>query len=221
MRARNYLDIAEHLDAKGDVLTQGRLNPTDLFPTSFSVADFYRAAALGHGLTGMLLPSSYELVPIADPPVDVTELERKHHNRVSTLQARLRRARTVNGHLSSALDLADIRIAQLEANEKVLIDQIQRLTAERDGLAAEVLDFLAERRSQAVESAPERPPATIIKDLLHLTTDDVMYENHHRVDRLWRKDGQWLYHPADDTWQEGYQPVPFVPGTEFGVRVFA
>lgn len=211
MRASSYTQIADHLDAGGRVLLGATQGDKIEHTTAYRSDEFRRAARTGRN-SGMLPVDEYELEPLlAAAQVDVAALERKHHNRVSGLQRKVRRARAARERAERLLSERDAAIARLRENERELASTLGRVASERDRLKERL-----EPVESAVAANPERP--TVVVHLFDLAEDDVIVASGAVVGRLWRKDGEWLHAGPED---QGYQPVPFESGTRNRcVRVF-
>lgn len=152
------------------------------------------------------LPTEYDLVPT---DAVVAELERRHHNRVTTLQHRLSRARSGRDRAQRLLATRDTKIAQLRENERELASTLGRVAAERDQLRAR----LAERDTDAKAADPTPSPfqGSTLVHLCDVEPTDVFTATGLACGRLWRTEKGWLHHPdaeATVDWQSGYQPVP-------------
>ena len=239
MKASSYDQIADHLDAGGRVTF--REESIDV-PTSYGANHFRTAVLWGVRPAGMRAPEHYELNPLQ---VDVAALERRHHNRVSGLQRKVRKARNARDRALLLLSERDATIAELRENERELASTLGRVASERDQLKTEaathsatVKEITADRdrllhqcnalkalrgRLEPTEDAgvaAQRPTRVI--PLCDARPDDVFAATRLPVGRLWRKDGaRWLHHPEGIGWQEGYQPVPFEqPDGGHLVRIF-
>ena len=166
-------------------------------------------------------PLAGVLVIDAETYAKLAEIKRRHHNRVSTLQRRVRRARIARDRFERHLTQSRITNAQLVANEQELAATLRRVSAERDALQAAA----DERNELAVKAVADDTPRrkTKVVHLFATRADDVFSATGLPVGSLWHRvhpNDTWLHHPEGIGWQEGYQPVPFEPDGEHLVRIF-